>query len=281
MTASNTVLNDKPHQGWHAQLELGFQKKPIRTVLHKRRRQGPLAVQRPFYPENGVCHVYLLHPPGGVVGGDRLDIKLELERGSHALLTTPGATKFYLSAGETAIQQQVFNVADNAILEWLPQENIFFPGAIVKNSLRLNLLGSARAAVWEIQCLGRPAIKEVFDSGSLDSHWQVYRDNKPLLVERLRVSKDKLNVLSQLDSCPVAGTFIVSNADKKLIESLRDQVYSDNNGTMAMTLIEDLLIVRYLGNSTEQARRWFAEVWSKVRMPCLGSKAMVPRIWNT
>lgn len=281
MTATNTVLSDKSHQGWHARLELGFQKKPLRTVLNKRRREGPLAVQRAFYPENGICHVYLLHPPGGVVGGDRLDINLELKQGSHALLTTPGATKFYLSAGETAIQQQVFNVADNAVLEWLPQENIFFPGAIVKNSLRLNLQGSARAAVWEIQCLGRPVINEIFDTGSLDSHWQVYRDNKPLLIERLRVDKDKLDVLSQLDSCPVAGTFIVSNADNGVIESLRDQAYSDNNGTLAMTLIEDLLIIRYLGNSTEQARRWFAEIWSKARMPCLQTKAVVPRIWNT
>lgn len=278
---TNTALSEDAHHGWHAQLELGFEKKPIRTVLSKRRRQGPLAVQRALYPEVDVCHVYLLHPPGGVVGGDRLDINLELEQGSHALLTTPGATKFYLSAGETAVQQQVFNVADNAILEWLPQENIFFPGAIVKNSLRLNLQGSARAAVWEIQCLGRPVINEIFDSGSLDSHWQVYRDNKPLLIERLRVDKDKLNILSQLDSCPVAGTFIVSNADKQLIESLRDQSYSNNNGTLAMTLIEDLLIVRYLGHSTEQARRWFAEIWSKLRIPCLETEPVVPRIWNT
>jgi urease accessory protein len=197
------------------------------------------------------------------------------------LLTTPGATKFYLSAGETAIQQQVFNVADQAVLEWLPQENIFFPGAIVKNSLHLNLLGSARAAVWEIQCLGRPVINEIFDTGSLDSHWQVRRDNKPLLIERLRVDKDKLNVLSQLDSCPVAGTFIVSNADNPLIESLRDHVYSDNKGMLAMTLIDDLLIVRYLGHSTEQVRRWFAEIWTKVRKPCLDTEAVVPRIWNT
>jgi len=110
---------------------------------------------------------------------------------------------------------------------------------------------------------------------------KIHCDNKPLLIERLRVDKDKLNILSQLDSCPVAGTFIVSNADKQLIESLRDQSYSNNNGTLAMTLIEDLLIVRYLGHSTEQARRWFAEIWSKLRIPCLETEPVVPRIWNT
>lgn len=281
MPAVNTALSDSAYQGWYAQLELGFQKKPAKTVLSKRSRQGPLAVQRAFYPEDDVCHVYLLHPPGGVVGGDQLDISVNLEPDSHALLTTPGATKFYLSAGETAIQQQVFNVSDNAVLEWLPQENILFPGAIVSSSLRLNLEGSARAALWEIQCLGRPVINEVFDTGSLDTHWQIFRDNKPLLIERLRVDKDKLNRLSQMAGYPVTGTFIISNADKQLLEALRQGDYSSDAGTLALTLIQDLLIIRYLGNSTEQARGWFAGIWSKVRMTCLGKKAVVPRIWNT
>ncbi len=281
MAAVNTALTDTAYEGWYAQLELGFQKKAAKTVLSKRRRQGPLAVQRAFYPEDDVCHVYLLHPPGGVVGGDQLDIRIDLDSGSHALLTTPGATKFYLSAGETAIQHQVLNVADNAILEWLPQENILFPGAIVKSKLRLNLEGSARAAIWEIQCLGRPVINEIFNSGSLDTHWQIYRDNKPLLIERLRVDKHTLKILSQLNGFPVTGTFIISNADNQSLEALRQHYYSSDTGTLALTLIEDLLIVRYLGSSTEQARRWFSDIWSKLRMSCLGTKAVVPRIWNT
>jgi len=281
VTVTNAALAENIQQGWHARLELGFQKKRNKTVLAKRRRLGPLAVQRAFYPEDNVCHVYLLHPPGGVVGGDRLNVLVDLEPQSHALLTTPGATKFYCSAGETAIQQQVFNVADDAVLEWLPQENIFFSGAIVNSSLRLNLQGSAKAAVWEIQCLGRPVIREVFDSGSLDSHWQLYRDDKPLLLERLRVDKDKLKRLSQLDHNPVTGTFIISGVTQGLLETLREETFSKQESGLAMTLIDDLLIVRYLGHSTELARQWFAAIWSKLRMPCLQTKALIPRIWNT
>lgn len=250
-------------------------------MLAKRRRQGPLAVQRAFYPEDDVCHVYLLHPPGGIVGGDQLDIRVNLAQGAHALLTTPGATKFYLSAGETAVQQQEFNVEDSAVLEWLPQENIFFPGAIVESAMRLNLEGSARAVVWEIQCLGRPVINEIFNSGSLNNHWQVYRDDKPLLIERLRVDKDRLSVLSQLNKLPVVGSLMVSNVNRQLLESLRQFEYADDEANLAMTLIDDLLVVRYLGCSTEQARKWFVDIWSKIRVPCLETRAVVPRIWNT
>ncbi len=278
---SETDVSKNQGQGWHAQLELGFKKTPIKTVLNKRRRQGPLSVQRAFYPEDDVCHIYLLHPPGGVVGGDRLDIKLDLNTDSHALLTTPGATKFYRSAGQTAVQQQVFHVRDDAVLEWLPQENIFFPGSQVKNSLQLYLEGSAKAAVWEIQCFGRPVINEVFDTGSLDSHWQVFRDDKPLLIERLRVDKERQKFSAQLNSHAVTGSFIVTGVDKQLLEELRGETFSNKQESLAITLIEDLLIVRYLGDSTENARRCFSNIWSRVRELVLGRKAIVPRIWNT
>lgn len=278
---SETTVPKGEEQGWHAQLQLGFKKTPIKTVLNKRRRQGPLSVQRAFYPEDDVCHIYLLHPPGGVVGGDRLDINIDLDTGSHALLTTPGATKFYRSAGQTAVQQQVFHVRDDAVLEWLPQENIFFPGSKVKNGLQLHLEGNAKAAVWEIQCFGRPVINEIFDAGSLDSHWQIFRDNKPLLIERLRVDKDRLKFSAQLNSHAVTGNFVITDVDKQLLEKLREKTFSNLKESLAITLIDDLLIVRYLGDSTEKARRYFADVWSEVREPVLGRKAVVPRIWNT
>lgn len=278
---SEAFLSDVECQGWHAQLELGFRKTPVKTILYKRRRQGPLSVQRAFYPENDVCHVYLLHPPGGVVGGDKLDVRLELETGAHALVTTPGATKFYRSASETATQAQLFQVADSAVLEWLPQENIFFPGCQVKNSLNLQLEGNARAAVWEIQCFGRPVIDEAFDTGALDSHWQIYRDNKPLLIERLRVDKNRLKFSAQLNHHAVTGSFIITNVDKSLMNALREKIFSNNVESLALTLIDDLLIVRYLGGSTENAKRYFLQVWFEVRESALGRKAIIPRIWNT
>ena len=114
--------------GWVADLSLGFQLIEGKTVLSHRERKGPLAVQRTFYPEGGVCHVYVLHPPGGVVGGDTLALKADLASQTEALITTPGATKFYRSAGSAAKQSQTLSLSTQACLEWFPQENIYFPG---------------------------------------------------------------------------------------------------------------------------------------------------------
>ena len=281
MIVSDKVAAKDNLQGWHARLDLGFQKRSFRTVLGRRSRSGPLSVQRAFYPEGDICHVYLLHPPGGVVGGDRLEINLECGFHSHALLTTPGATKFYRSAGDTAVNSQVLDVADNAVLEWFPQESIYFPGARVKNSLTLNLQGNANVALWEIHCLGRPVIEEKFNEGQLDNHWIIFREGKPILIERLRVSNDSISFPSLLNDNPVTGTFVISNASNTLLDTIRRACFSNRTESLAVTLIEDLLIVRYLGKSTENAKQYFLNIWSTAREPCFGRKAVMPRIWNT
>ena len=144
----------EPNGRWPARLALGFSPRHDRTELVQRRRSGPLSIQRPFFPEGDTCHVYLLHPPGGVAGGDDLDVRVSMDPSARALITTPGATKFYRTRGPDATVRQTLEVGDGAVLEWLPQENIFFPGADADVTTEFHLRGSARLAAWEIQCLG-------------------------------------------------------------------------------------------------------------------------------
>ena len=125
---------------WKAQLDLKFSKSNNRTILSHRKHFGPLQVQKPFYPEiNGTCHVYILHPPGGVVGGDRLNIYVDVSSNAHALVTTPAAGKFYRSAGPVARQEQIIKIASKGILEWFPSENIIFSGAKAKIQTKVKL----------------------------------------------------------------------------------------------------------------------------------------------
>ena len=268
-------------RGWQASLQLGFRPQARRTVLAERRRLGPLAVQRPFYPEGGICHVYLLHPPGGVVGGDTLDIDVHVRSGAHALVTTPGATKFYRSGGPRASQDQHLIVAPGASLEWLPQENIFFPGAQAMLQTNVELQGDARLALWEIHCLGRPTIDEVFESGRIDSRTAIVRDGVPLVLDRLRVSADNRSRLSLMAGLPVGGTLYLSHAGEDEVEACRDLLLVEGPDYAGATLIDDILVVRYLGRSTERARRLFNAVWQLLRPSTLGRTASVPRIWST
>jgi len=275
----NPAVAEAVREGWQASLALGFEPRAGRTALVHRRQRGPLAVQRPFYPEGETCHLYLLHPPGGVVGGDRLDIAAETAAGAHALVTTPGATKFYLSAGSTAYQTQSLRVLAGAKLEWLPQENIYFPGALAELETKVSLDAGASFVGWEIQCLGRPVIQEAFTDGRAAFRLSVMRDGKPLLLERLQVFPGNLNGAAGLRGQPVSGTFLATPASRAELERVRALLTQTT--VAAATLLEDLLVVRYLGDSTERCRKLFSSIWAAIRPSVIGREPCLPRIWST
>jgi len=268
--------------GWLARLELGFDRCAGRTVLASKRQFGPLTVQRPFYPEGEVCHLYLLHPPGGVVGGDRLEIELDVAAGARALVTTPGASKFYRSASARAIQRQRLRVEDGGILEWLPQENILFPGAKLHSRTEIELSGNARFIGWEMHSLGRPVIGERFDAGSADLGLALYRDGHPLQMERLRLdSATDLDGASGLRGFPVTATLIATGADCDDLSAARDGLGPTGELPFGMTLMDDLLVARCLAHRVESVQRIFVALWGILRPGLLGRVACPPRIWAT
>jgi urease accessory protein len=270
---------------WRARLTLGFRAAPGRTILAERHREGPLAVQRALYPEGDACHVYLLHPPGGVAGGDRLDIRCTAHPKATALLTTPGATKFYRSIGPTARVDQRLT-ADGGALEWLPQENILFPGAMSELNTRVDLNGNARFIGWEIHCLGRPVIGEAFDTGAATMAFQLYRDGSPVLLERQVIRRDQrfsgeipaIREAAGLRGLPVFATLYATPADTRLLERLREMLPDPELG---MTLVDGLLALRYLGDSVARANRCFVRAWEELRPAVIGRPTCAPRIWNT
>jgi urease accessory protein len=268
--------------GWRARLELGFAPRAGCTVLANKRQCGPLTVQRPFYPEGDVCHLYLLHPPGGVVGGDRLEIELRVAAGARALVTTPGAAKFYRSAGATAIQRQRLRVADGGLLEWFPQENILFPGAMLRSRTDIELTADARFIGWELHSLGRPVIGERFTSGSADLGFALRRDGRPLQMDRLRVlQQGDLDRASGLRGFPVCGTFVATGACARDLDAAREALPERTDFPVGLTLVNDLLIARCLVTAIEPVKRIFSLLWGILRPRLAGRVACPPRIWAT
>lgn len=267
--------------GWCARLELGFEARRDKSVLAHRRRFGPLAVQRPFYPEDKVCHAYILHPPGGVVGGDQLSIEVSVSEQANALITTPGAAKFYRSEGAVARQSIDLKVA--GALEWLPQENILFRGARVRQQTRVELRGDARFIGGEIHCLGRPANAERFDHGRVDISLILLRDGAPLQVETTRLSPSLgRDGPACLRGYPVTGVVYATPVSRASLGGLQEALSSRTVGDyFALTLIGDLLVARYLGDSTRRAQQRFTALWQKIRPEVMSRPACIPRIWNT
>jgi urease accessory protein len=304
---------ETPRAGWQASLDLQFAARADRTYLARRAHHGPLVVQRPFYPEGGVCHTYIVHPPGGIVGGDRLDLSVRATEGAHALLTTPAATKFYRSNGRIAEQTQVFKL-EQAALEWLPQETILYPRASARIATRVQLCKRSRFIGWEIVCYGRPASALAYEEGEAAQDFELWLEGAPLLIDRLRLNgaSDPVHGAYGLAGQPVLATLLAYPATGQMLDEVRAiatvpglavalernamraaahsaQVTLTATGALncapaihfAATRVDDVIVARAIGQHVDQVRAVMEVAWRCLRPHVMGRAAVAPRIWST
>ncbi|MEM1230632.1 MAG: urease accessory protein UreD [Pseudomonadota bacterium] len=270
--------------GWQAALSLRFTAGADRTRMHREVGCGPLYVQKPFYPEGPVCHAYLLHPPGGVVGGDALRINVAVETQASALLTTPASSKFYRSTGALARQDIRMSVDDDASCEYLPQGTIVFPGARVRSSALFQLAPHARLVTADVLCLGQPANDQRFDQGSYEQHLRIERRDpqtgamRPLLSDRLRFKAGASQQQAPwgLDGRYCLGTCYATPVDADQLALLRER-----HPRLPLTCVRSVLIARLLDDDPETVSLALRALWSDLRPMLLQRPALAPAIWRT
>lgn len=277
MTAANSLFLPR----WEAELSLRYAAfgRTTRPVL--RRHSGPLRVQKHLYPEGPeVCQHIIVHPPGGIAGGDRLDISATVAAGAWAQLTSPGAAKWYRAAGP-AFQDLRLHVEAGATLEWLPQETIVYSAAQAELSTVIELEGDARLFYWDMVALGRPAASERFDAGHFQARLDISRDGQLIWHERQRIAGGDglLDSPIGLDGRSVFATLIVSGEiDAELMERCRE-LPSRARGDL--TQLPGLVVARCLADEALHARAWLIDLWRLLRPELLGREAVPPRIWST
>ena len=291
MSHSAVAESTMPERSWQASLELQFEQRGHATRLSHSRHNGPLYVQKPFYPEGfDHPHVYLLHPPGGIVSGDCLEISIDAKANTGVLVTTPGAARIYRAREQQSLQRQSVSltVGNDAVIEWFPLETIVFNQACVELSTTIDIADGGCFTGWEICCFGLPASDESFVNGSFQQHYLVRREGVPLFVDRLVLNKN-LDLMLQgkagFQENSVAGFFLLGPIPEdveKTIEGLRESaIKMDMQNVVSVTKVGEFYIGRYLGDSAEQAKNIFTQWWTMLRPLLINRKACAPRIWST
>lgn len=276
---------------WQASLALRFRQTARGCRLIASRHQGPLYVQRPFYPEGPeLAHVYLLHPPGGLVSGDCLKTELQLEAGSQVLCTTPGAGRAYRARADQRLQEQHYalKLAPGASLEWFPQEMLMFPGAHASLQTTVDLEAGARFCGWEITVLGLPANGIEFSSGRLRQRLVVRVAGRPALLEQLVLDAAQpalYRAAAGLRAQPVNGIFVCGPFDAAQCAALDLAALQASSVALpslcGITRVGAFVVGRFLGTCAQEARRCFLAWWTVLRPLLLQRPACLPAIWLT
>lgn len=275
--------------GWHARLQIDYRRDGPRTVSHDR-HDGPLRVLQPLHPEGpGVCHHVLVHPPGGIVGGDTLALQLSLADGSHALLTTPGATRFYRSAGPLALQTVDATLGDGARLEWLPLETIAYTGCEAENRMRFDLVPGAEMIGWDLLALGLPAAGAGFGSGRIVQHVELpgrWLERGRVDARDLRLLDSPLGWAGQRVLATLwfaAGGALADRRRDGLLDAARDASAAHPLApTAGSTAPQDgVVVLRVLAARVEPAMQLLTQVWSRWRELAWGLAPCAPRVWRT
>lgn len=274
--------------GWHGRLDLHYRHSDGRSVAHDR-HIGPLRVLQSLYPEGpGICHHVLVHPPGGLAGGDVLDIHARLDAGTHALVTTPGAARFYRSEGAAAVQQVRLDLADGARLEWLPLETIAYTGCRAENRLTLSLAPGAEAIGWDILALGLPAADAPFVRGEVLQHLAF----EPHWLERGRIDAADTALLDAplgwagrrtLATLWLAsGTALPAARRDALLEAARTVTAASPLSSMAGVTAPNphVLVLRALADRVEPLMQLLVEVRARWREVLWALPPVAPRIWR-
>lgn len=274
--------------GWKAQLTLQYSHAEGRTTAHDR-HEGPLRVLQRLYPEGpGICHHVIVHPPGGVVGGDELRVDATLGEGAHALVTTPGATRFYRSEGEAALQQVRLTLAAGARLEWLPMETIAYSGCRATSRLQLDLAAGAETMGWDLLALGLPAAGQGFDAGWFEQHLEMpghwlergtARAGDRLLASPLGWAGQ--GVLATM--WWAAGEALPAARREALLDGARACIAADKLAARAGATAPQprLIVLRVLAPRVEPALQLLMRVRAAWRQEAWGLAAEPPRIWRT
>jgi urease accessory protein len=277
-TGSSTV-----EAGWRASLELEFAPAFGRTVVSKRKHSGPLCLQKPFHPGDGSCHAYVLHPPGGLAGGDDVALTAVARAGANALITMPASTKFYRTESAASRLGTRLEVEADAVLEWLPTESMLFGGSLARLDTSIHLQRGARFIGWEALAFGRPLHGDHYRTGRFAQTLSVHLDGQPLLLERMTATAgdELLTADWGLAGLSVAATWLAYPADQALLESVRAALPASASMRHGATLVDGLLVLRVLGPKLEPLRLLLEAARVAATPSLLGRAALAPRIWNT
>jgi urease accessory protein len=267
-------------------LNLCFQQRGPNTVLTQSRSTLPLQASKPMEIEGSgdAAWVMLLNPTGGLLGGDCLTTTIDLAKDSHAVLTTPSATKVYRADFAPTAHRTVIHLAEDAVLEYLPDHVIPHPGASLIQSLSIDMEPGSRAIVLDAFSVGLVARGERWLFKELTTEVLISRSGQPVCRDRICIQPDSWipSGLGGMEGASYSATMLLC-ADGTLdwhdIAGTFTTCFSDTQGATgaASALANGGCLIRYYTHSAQCLKEITRTLWAMARCALLDGPPLVLR----
>ncbi|MBV9927389.1 MAG: urease accessory protein UreD [Acidobacteria bacterium] len=276
----------------HGLLRLRFERAAnARTTLTSCEQRPPLQVVRSFPSGESARLVHLHNLSGGVLGGDVLELSVDVREVARAQLTSTGATRLYRCRASTpaALQRQTFRVGRGALLEYLPDELIPFAGARYRQETFIELSDDAGLFWWEAVAPGRAARGELFEYDSLRFKLDLTACGLPLARERFALepalrppqSPTRLGPYLYFATFYVCRVGLPASRWLELESDLAElaRTLSDPGSTLwgVSTLPAHGLVVKALGVRGRNITRGLNDFWRASKSALYGEAPVPPR----
>ena len=277
------AIRPRDDGGVHGLVQMSFSRRSGPTRLCHLFQREPLRVLFPHFPRGDILSAVVANTSGGLVGGDRVDIEVDVASGARTLVTTQAAEKVYRSTGSECLVLVDIHARDAAWVEWLPHETIIFDGARIRRSVYLNVDAGARVLAGDLLVFGRRAHGESLSHGLVHDEWQVRVDGRLTWADSLHLADDlaaKQVAPAALGGSNVMATLLyVAQDAERWLQPARKLIGRENLRSGA-SYVGNLLIVRWLGLDTAAVRRDYGAFRAKFRSMVGGLPPTLPVIWD-
>ena len=263
--------------------ELRFERRTGSTRLAHLYQRSPCRILFPNSPEGDLPVAVMVTTSGGLAGGDRLHIEIAAGAGAEAVVTAQAAEKIYRSLGPDTRQEIALAVEADAWLEWLPQETILFEGARLDRRTSAEIAGTGRLLACEIAVFGRTARGERFTRGRLSDRWSIRRGGALVWTDALLLEgaiAERLASPFGFDRAVAMATALYVGPEATALLPLARALVLDGEARASASLVNGVLLARFLGQEARDVRLHLGEYLSHLRRAAAGLPASLPRVWH-
>ena len=256
-----------------------------KTVIREQYSHVPLFAQRAMYLEESLpamAYVYIVSPSGGILQGDRYRIDITLDNNTLAHVTTQGATRIYKMEKNYASQIINITVGEGSFFEYIPDQIIPFRNSRFYQEVELNVHDNATMIYSEVIVPGRVASGEAFEYDIC--YIKTVGKNhlgRPRFMDTVKLEPKNENLRAEgiLGNFKVVGTtyiitkdFHLKDLQYEISEKIKVlEVKGKISGGTSILPARQGIIIRILGNSTEDVKKIIFEVVNIARKQIVGA----------